>query len=134
LLKTIINTKLTAILVDKTQINSVTGKPLQNSESSINFSATTKSLEGISNFFSGAASFNLGNITVVAGLVGAIWSGFLGNIFSFSSKFLLILSFLSLTQLFNVNYDYILEKVLDFFGSLTKVTFMTIQTETELGA
>jgi hypothetical protein len=134
LIKTIKDTKITATVVDKTKINTTTGKPLQNSESSLEISSTTIALGDLSNFLGGLKDANLGNTIASAGIGGVILSAAMGNSFSFLAKFILIIEFLTLTQLFNVNYDYILEELFNVLGSFTEITFMSLKSEQILGA
>lgn len=77
---------------------------------------------------------NIGNLLGTAGVGAVIVSATLGNSFSFLAKFILIIEFLGLIQLFNVEYEVILDLLFEVLASFTKFTMIPLPCETALRA
>jgi hypothetical protein len=134
ILNSIQDTKIIAKLSDKSKIKTVSGKMLQNEESELELLSITLASEQVANMLVAVKDMNIGNLLGTAGVGAVIVSATLGNSFSFLAKFILIIEFLGLIQLFNVEYEVILDLLFEVLASFTKFTMIPLPCETALRA
>ncbi len=74
---------------------------------------------------------NIGNTVAMAGVGGAVLSAFMGTSFSFLAKIFIIIEFMTQIQMFNVNYEPILDGFFTTLGKYTEINIMSLSLPSE---
>ncbi len=77
---------------------------------------------------------NIGNNVAIAGVGGAVLRAFMGTSFSFLAKVFIIIEFMTQIQMFNVNYEPILDGFFTTLGKYTEIEIVSLPSEKKLQA
>lgn len=111
------------------KISTKQGQRLSHTTSQTNFKGYTKLSEGAKNALEAAGTFaSVAGVTSTVSSGALIFSSLFGNSLSFLSKMIQIMEFTAIMQYYNIEYDQMLARVLQFISKATEVNLLDINT------